>query len=272
MTNKYYQKPDANEASDAGTPRGKLKIFFGSCAGVGKTHGMLLAAQEHLKAGMNIAAGIVETHGRPETEALLQGIKWVAPLKIPYRGVELMELNVDAVKASKPAIILVDEIAHSNAPGSHHDKRWKDVEQLLDAGIDVYTTLNVQHMDSLRTAIAQATGVWVNESVPDRIFDGAKDIVFVDTSVKELLKRLDEGKVFVAAGAMGMARNNFFKEQNLERLREITLRYVQERVDNRQLVFQGEDAEDSFSSRMTQAAQRVTAWMGLSRKVKAPSF
>lgn len=211
--------------------RGKLKIFFGSCAGVGKTYAMLSAAREKLAEGVDVVIGIVETHKRPETEKLLEGIPSLPPLKINYRNVVLSELNLDAALERKPQILLVDELAHTNAPSMRHPKRWNDVVELLDAGIDVYTTLNVQHIESLADLVAGSTGIWVKETVPDSIFDSADDIVLVDIDVDDLLERLAEGKVYVAPGVKARATENFFRRSNLIALRELALRRTAERVD-----------------------------------------
>jgi two-component system, OmpR family, sensor histidine kinase KdpD len=222
---------DRIEAEEKKARRGKLKIFFGSSAGVGKTYAMLAAAHEKLNEGVDIAIGIVETHKRPETEKLLEGLRILAPLQVNYRGVVLDEMDLDAALTRKPDILLVDELAHSNPPSMRHPKRWNDVMELLDAGIDVYTTLNVQHIESLADLVAGATGVWVKETVPDSVFDAADDIMLVDIDADDLLKRLAEGKVYVAPGVKARAAENFFKKSNLIALRELALRRMAERVD-----------------------------------------
>lgn len=211
--------------------RGKLKIFFGSCAGVGKTYAMLSAAHEQFDEGVDVAVGIVETHKRPETEKLLVGLPVIDPLEIDYRGVRLREFNLDAALRRKPSILLVDEFAHTNAPGLRHPKRWNDIDELLDAGINVYTTLNVQHLESVSDLVAGTTGVVVKETVPDSLFDSADDIVLVDLNVDELLKRLRDGKVYIAERARTNAADNFFKKGNLIALRELALRRTAERID-----------------------------------------
>lgn len=211
--------------------RGKLKIFFGSSAGVGKTYAMLQEAQRRRKEGLDIMIGVVETHERQETKQLLDGLA-VLPLKdIDHRGVKIKELDLDAALKRKPAILLVDEFAHTNAPGCRHLKRWQDVEELLSAGIDVYTTLNVQHLESLNDVVGSITGILVREMVPDSIFDEADDIVFVDTPPDELLNRLRDGKVYIAPGANERAVQNFFKKTNLQSLRELALRRTADYVD-----------------------------------------
>jgi two-component system sensor histidine kinase KdpD len=213
------------------TRRGSLKIFLGYAAGVGKTYAMLEAARQRKSQGADVAAGYVETHGRAETDRLLAGLEILPRKEVDYRGIRLPEMDVDAVLARRPALVLVDEFAHTNAPGSRHPKRYLDVEEIQDAGIDVYTTLNVQHIESLNDVVAQVTGVVVRETVPDRVFDEADDIEVVDLPPEELLTRLKEGKVYVpdqAARAVG----NFFRRGNLTALREITLRRAAKRVDD----------------------------------------
>lgn len=212
------------------TSRGRLKIFFGSSAGVGKTYAMLKAAHEQLEQGCNVLVGIVETHKRPETEALLEGLLVLPTQEINYRGMILREMDIDAALTRNPDIVLVDELAHTNAPGSRHPKRWNDVEELLAAGIDVYTTLNVQHIESLSDLVAGTTGVWVKETVPDLVFDTAEDVVLVDLDEDDLIQRLHEGKVYVAPGAMARASENFFRKSNLNALRELALRRTADRV------------------------------------------
>lgn len=210
--------------------RGKLKIFFGASAGVGKTYAMLAAAQTAKIEGVDVVVGLVETHGRKETIAMLQGLE-VLPLKeTEYRGHQIKEFDIDAAIARKPALILVDELAHSNAPGSRHPRRWHDVEELLAAGIDVYSTLNVQHIESLNDVVGGITNVRVSETVPDTVFDEADDVVLVDLTPDELLRRLKEGKVYLPQQAE-RALENFFRKGNLIALRELALRRTADRVD-----------------------------------------
>lgn len=211
--------------------RGELKIFFGGCAGVGKTYAMLSAAHEQLQAGADVVAGVIETHGRSETEKLLASVPLIPQRAITHKGVTLKELDLDSIKARKPDIVLVDELAHTNAPGVRHPKRWQDVEELLGAGIDVYTTLNVQHLESLSDIVAGNTGIVVKETVPDSVFDKADDIILVDINADELLKRLKEGKVYIADYAKSRAVEHFFKKKNIIALREMALRRTAERVD-----------------------------------------
>jgi two-component system sensor histidine kinase KdpD len=211
--------------------RGRLTIFFGAAPGVGKTYTMLEAARTALEDEKRDAViGIVETHGRYDTGALMIGLELLPRRTIEHRGIKLEEFDLDAALKRRPQLILVDELAHTNAPGSRHLKRWQDVEELLDAGIDVYTTLNVQHLESLNDVVAQITGVIVRETVPDAVFDRAYEVRVVDLPVDELLDRLHEGKVYVAQQA-ARAIDNFFKEGNLIALRELALRRTAERVD-----------------------------------------
>ncbi len=210
--------------------RGKLRIFFGMCAGVGKTYEMLQAAHESRKMGARVAIGYVETHGRRETEALVENLPVVPRRKVEYRETLLAEMDLDAVLTLKPDIVLVDELAHTNAPGSRHTKRYLDVLELLGNGIDVYTTLNVQHLESRADTVAQITGAVVRETVPDSIFELADDVTVVDLSPDELLKRFSEGKVYTAERSE-RAVAHFFRPGNITALREMALRVVTERVE-----------------------------------------
>lgn len=209
--------------------KGKLKIFLGAVAGVGKTYAMLEAAQKLKEEGVDVLGGYVETHGRQETEALLEGLETLPLHYYQYKGTELKEFDIDAALARKPQLILLDELAHTNAPGSRHAKRFQDVYELLEAGIDVYTTLNVQHIESLHDVVAQITGVSVRERVPDSLLEDAQDIALVDLPPDELLVRLKEGKVYLAHQAKAAIRN-FFRKGNLIALRELVLRFLAERV------------------------------------------
>jgi two-component system sensor histidine kinase KdpD len=209
---------------------GKLKIFFGAAPGVGKTYAMLEAARKKQAEGVDVVVGFAETHGRPETEALIEGLEVTPRLSIEYRGTTLSEFDLDASLARKPMLILIDELAHTNAQGARHKKRWQDVFELLDDGINVYTTLNVQHLESLNDVITQITGIIVRETLPDSVLDRADDIELIDLPPEELLQRLREGKVYVAELAEH-ARKNFFRKGNLLALRELALRRTAERVD-----------------------------------------
>lgn len=211
--------------------RGKLRVYFGASAGVGKTFAMLAAAKAAMAQGTDVAIGVVETHGRAETEALLTGLERLPMRDVPYRGRVLQEFDLDGALARHPALILVDELAHSNAPGSRHPKRWQDIQELCAAGIDVWTTVNVQHLDSLNEAVGGITGIRVWETVPDAVFDGADEVVLVDLPADELLRRLKEGRVYLPEQARHAARH-FFRKGNLIALRELALRRTAERVDH----------------------------------------
>ena len=212
-------------------PQARLKIFLGYAAGVGKTYAMLEAARQRRQEGRDVVAGYVESHGRSETDALLEGLEIIPPARITYQGVSLSEMDLDAVLARKPQIALVDELAHTNAHGSRHEKRWQDVEELLGAGIDVHTTVNVQHFESLNDVVTQITGIMVRETVPDRLLDEAAEIRLVDIPPEELLQRLSEGKVYVPDKA-AVAVRKFFQPGNLIALRELSLRRTASRVDD----------------------------------------
>jgi two-component system sensor histidine kinase KdpD len=211
------------KAEESRAVRARLKIFFGAAPGVGKTYAMLQEAQRACSDGDDVVIGVVETHRRPETEALLTDLPVIPRRVVDHRGVLLAEFDLDAALARKPARILVDELAHTNAPGSKHVKRWQDVIELLDAGIDVHTTVNVQHIESLSDVIQQITGVRVRETVPDGVIERADQIELVDISPDELLTRLAEGKVYVPEQAQ-RAVQNFFQKGNLLALRELALR------------------------------------------------
>ncbi|MDR2851476.1 MAG: DUF4118 domain-containing protein [Burkholderiaceae bacterium] len=217
-------------AEEQRAERGKLRIYFGANAGVGKTWAMLSGAQRERQAGRDVVIGVVETHGRSETAALLAGLEQIAPRQVAYRGHTLPEFDLDAALARKPALLLVDELAHSNAPGSRHAKRWQDVQELLDAGIDVWTTLNVQHLESLNGTVGAITGIRVHETVPDAVLDGAQEVLFIDVTPDELLRRLNAGKVYLPRQAE-RAVQNFFRKGNLIALREIALRRTAEHVE-----------------------------------------
>jgi len=237
MTNDVDKRPSPEamlklaRAEQEQTDRGKLRIFLGYAAGVGKTYSMLEAAQQRKREGRDVVVAYVESHGRAETDALLEGLEIIPKACIEYQGVPLPELDTDAVLTRKPQIALVDELAHTNAPGSRHEKRWQDVEELLAAGIDVYTTVNVQHFDSLKDIVTQITGVAVRETVPDSLLDQAAEIRLVDISPDDLLQRLHEGKVYIPEQA-AWAVEKFFRHGNLLALRELSLRRTAARVDD----------------------------------------
>src|SRR5208337_1700663 len=204
---------------EAAALRGKLRIYFGASAGVGKTFAMLLEARKQKSEGRDVVAGVVETHGREETAALLEDLERLPPKVMTYRGKELSEFDLDAALLRRPQLLLVDELAHSNGQGQRHPKRWQDVEELLAAGIDVFTTLNVQHLESLNDVVGGITNVRVWETVPDTVFDEADEVVLVDIPADELLARLKAGKVYVPHQAE-RAADNFFRKGNLMALRE----------------------------------------------------
>src|SRR5471030_3325762 len=222
--------PDTLLALANEKPRGQLKVFFGACAGVGKTYAMLQEAQRLRATGLDVLIGVVETHGRAETEAMLPGLSQLAPKRIQHRGRLVQEFDLDAALARHPALILMDELAHSNAAGSRHPKRWQDIEELLDAGIDVFTTVNVQHLESLSDVVWQITGVRQLETLPDRVFEQADEVKLVDIPPDDLLQRLREGRVYVSQQAQ-RALENFFRKGNLIALRELALRKTADRVD-----------------------------------------
>jgi len=221
--------------------RGKLKIFFGATAGVGKTYAMLEAAHEQKHEGVDVVAGVVVTHGRIETEALMDGLETLPPRVVHHQGVQIVEFDLDAALARHPTLILIDELAHTNAPGSRHTKRWQDVEELLAAGIHVYTTINVQHLESLNDVVAQITGIRVRETVPDSALERADDVELIDLPPDDLLQRLKEGKVYMPDQARH-ALDNFFRKGNLIALRELALRRTAERVDQQMEVYRRDHA------------------------------
>jgi len=234
MNDSNRPDPDAllaavRRAEDA-EKQGRLKIFLGMCPGVGKTYAMLLDAQQRQEEGRNVVIGVVETHGRIETQALTAGLARIPRRQVEHRGAILEEMDLDGILARRPDLVLVDELAHSNLAGGRHPKRWQDVLELLEAGIDVFTTLNVQHIESHRDIVAQITGAPVHESVPDSLIDRADEIELIDIAPEQLRKRLQEGKVYLGARAVA-AGDNFFREGNLKALREIALRITAERAD-----------------------------------------
>jgi two-component system sensor histidine kinase KdpD len=222
------------QAEEADAKHGKLKIFLGYVAGVGKTYAMLEAAHQRREEGIDVVIGYVETHGRKETEVLAVGLELIPRKRIDYRGTILTEMDIDSVIARHPQLVLVDELAHTNAPGSRHPKRYQDVEEILAAGIDVYSTVNIQHLESLSDVVQQITGVLVHEKIPDRLLDEANEIELIDLPTDELLKRLRDGKVYISDQAM-RALKKFFRKGNLTALRELSLRRAADRVDTQML-------------------------------------
>ncbi|MBO9664143.1 sensor histidine kinase KdpD [Dokdonella sp.] len=235
-TSGNFERPDPDallarvQDDTARAQRGRLKIFFGATAGVGKSYAMLEVARRQQADGVDVVVGYVELHGRPETEALLDGLEVLPPMRLDHRGLALTEFDLDAALARRPQLLLVDELAHSNHPGARHPKRWQDVQELLEAGIDVYTTVNVQHLESLNDVVAQITGVQVRETVPDKVFAEADDVELVDLPPDELLERLREGKVYLPDKAR-QAADGFFRKGNLIALRQLALRATADRVD-----------------------------------------
>ncbi|HEX6764564.1 MAG TPA: sensor histidine kinase KdpD [Polyangiaceae bacterium] len=273
------ERPDPDELlrrvvdDEAKTKRGKLTIFFGAAPGVGKTYAMLeVARAEREQEKRDVVIGIVETHGRYETGALVLGLELLPRRKVSYRAMQIEEFDIDAALARRPELVLVDELAHTNAEGSRHPKRWQDVEELLDAGIDVFSTMNVQHVESLNDAIAKITGIVVRETVPDSVLERAHELKLVDLPPDDLLERLREGKVYVPAQAQ-RAIENFFKKGNLIALRELALRQTAERVDAQMLAYRRAQGIEQtwptadqllvavgpspFSARIVRAARRM---------------
>lgn len=258
-----YQRPDPDEllqrvkAEEARSQRGRLKIFFGAAAGVGKTYAMLEAAQTLRAEGVDVVAGYVEPHRRPETEAMLEGLPVLPTRTIEYRGVKLQEFDLDGALARKPHTILIDELAHTNAPGSKHPKRWQDVEDLLNEGINVYTTVNVQHLESLNDVVAQITGTLVRETIPDSILERADDVELIDLAPDDLLKRLREGKIYLPQQAE-QAVHSFFRKGNLMALRELSLRHTANRVDEQMQVYR----QDKAVAQIWPAGERLLVCVG----------
>src|SRR6201984_1800189 len=214
--------------------RGRLKIFLGAAPGVGKTYEMLQSAQAMRREGVDVVVGVVEPHGRRETEALLEGLEVIPRQQVDYKGHLLAEMDLDAILKRRPKLVLVDELAHTNAPGSRHPKRHLDVEEISAAGIDVFATLNIQHVESLNDIVARITRIRVRETVPDSILDQADDIEVIDLSPEDLIKRLREGKVYVPQQAERAIRH-YFSQGNLTALRELALRRTAQRVDEQLL-------------------------------------
>ena len=268
------ERPDPDQllkrvqAEEEAAGRGRLKLFFGASPGVGKTYAMLEAARQRKKEGWDVAVGVVETHGRTETEALLEGLEILPRREVSHHGIVLREFDLDSALKRRPRLLLVDELAHTNAEGSRHAKRWQDVEELLDAGIDVYTTLNVQHWESLNDVVAQVTGVIMRETVPDTFLQEAHELELVDLAPEDLLKRLQEGKVYRGEIA-GRAAENFFKPGNLIALRELALRHAAERVDAQMQAFKERHAIDEVWSVGERLLVGVTASPMSARLIRA---
>jgi two-component system sensor histidine kinase KdpD len=227
--------PVASSLAGASTPsRGQLRVFLGMAAGVGKTFRMLVEGHYAQEAGRDVVIGLLETHGRVETAKLAEGLPVVPRRRVEYKGKTLEEMDLPGVIARAPELCLIDELAHTNAPGVEHQKRYEDVEDILDAGIDVLSTLNVQHLDSLNDRVAELTGIRVRETIPDAVLGGADEVVMVDLTPEALLDRLRSGRVY-SAERIDAALNNFFKIENLSALREVALRQVAEEVGHKRL-------------------------------------
>jgi two-component system sensor histidine kinase KdpD len=240
--------------------RGQLKIFFGACAGVGKTYAMLKEARRLRAQGLDVVVGVVETHARKETESMVKGLTLLPAKHIAHRGRRIQEFDLDAALARHPGLILIDELAHSNASGSRHPKRWQDVEELLDAGINVFTTVNVQHLESLNDVVGGITGIIVRETIPDHIFDHADEVVLVDLTPDDLQQRLKEGKVYIP-GQAERAIEHFFRKGNLIALRELSLRRTADRVDEQMRAFR----DSQFNERIWHSRDALLLCLGHQR-------
>ena len=211
---------------------GKLKIYIGMAAGVGKTYRMLLESKELLDNKVDVVIGYIETHGRKETEKLLEGIPSIKRKQIFYKGKELEEMDVDTILLQKPEVVLVDELAHTNIPGSKNEKRWQDVNELIEAGINVITTVNIQHIESINEQVEKVTGIKVTERVPDVVIHSANEVVNVDLTIDELLDRLKEGKIY-DLNKVPVALRNFFQKEKLLQLRDLTLKEVSRQIERK---------------------------------------
>ncbi|MBV9569346.1 MAG: sensor histidine kinase KdpD, partial [Hyphomicrobiales bacterium] len=249
--------PDALLALVHSETRGKLKVFLGAAPGVGKTYAMLSGAKQAAREGIDIVVGIVETHGRAETAALIQGIEMLPQRNVDYRGRIIQEFDIDAALKRRPKLIIVDELAHTNAPESRHPKRYQDIEELIAAGIDVWTAVNIQHLESLSDVVSTITGISVRETVPDTVVDKADEVVVVDITPAELLQRLRDGKVYLPENAR-RAADNFFKPGNLTALRELALRRTADRVDDQMVVYLRQNAIEG----PWPAAERILVCVG----------
>jgi two-component system sensor histidine kinase KdpD len=229
--------------------RGKLKVYLGSSAGVGKTYSMLVEGNRLRNRGVDVVIGYVEPHARPDTTAQIDKLEIIPPRVVPYHGVEIREMNLDAILQRKPTVVLVDEFAHTNSPGSKNQKRYEDVLELLDAGISVITTLNVQHLESLYNVIEVATGIKVKERIPDSIVAQADQIINIDLPAEDLIDRLKAGKIY-SPDRVEQAMGNFFTEANLTRLREITFSEVANFLDKRQRLGKPDSVKPSSMSKV----------------------
>ena len=223
---------DLDSDFEGRSKKGQLKIFFGFSAGVGKTYAMLKAAHREKARGVDVVAGYIEPHLRAETSALVSGLESVPLKEVEYKSVRLKEFNLEKTIERKPRLVLIDELAHTNAQGMRHEKRWQDILEVLEKGIDVYTTVNVQHIESLNDKVASITGITVNETVPDSVFDNADEVELVDVEIDELLERFRSGKIY-SQERTSTALNNFFTVEKLNALRELSLRRLADRLDYR---------------------------------------
>src|SRR5277367_6901310 len=269
--------PEALLAAAKHEGRGRLKIFLGAAPGVGKTYEMLQSAQAKRRDGVDVVVGIVEPHGRRETEALLDGLETIPRQQVEYKGHLLAEMDLDAILKRRPQLVLVDELAHTNAPGCRHPKRYLDVEEIIAAGIDVFATLNIQHVESLNDVVAKITRIRVRETVPDSIIDRADDVEVVDLTPEDLIQRLKEGKVYVPAQAERAVRH-YFQPGNLTALRELALRRTAQRVDDQMVDYMRAHAiagpwaagerilvcisDDRGSLRLVRSARRLADMLG----------
>ena len=239
--------------SRPGRPRGRLRVYLGAAPGSGKTYAMLREGRERSLKGEDVAVALVETYGRPRTVEAIDGLEVIAREKVDYRGTILEEMDLEAILVRHPAVALVDELAHTNAPGSRHDKRWRDVEDLRDAGIDVITTVNIQHVESVKDVVERITGITVRETVPDQVLDSADEIQFVDIAPEALRKRMRHGNIY-RPDRVDTALTNFFRPGNLAALREIALRLVAHTMARSSgVVPSPEDVMVSVSSRASSA-------------------
>ena len=257
QTKKQEQRPDPDAILEkiSKAARGKLTVFLGAAAGVGKTYTMLEVAHERMREGADVLIGWIETHGRRETAQLVAGLPGMPAKMLEYRGKQLAEMDIDAIISRRPSVVLVDELAHTNVQGSRNVRRFQDVEELLKAGINVYTTLNIQHIESLNDVVAQITGVVVKETIPDYIIEQADNVQLIDIPPEDLIKRLKEGKVYLP-GQAERALKSFFRPGNINALRELSLRFTASRVDKELSEYMREHRIDG----PWPAAGRVMVW------------
>jgi two-component system sensor histidine kinase KdpD len=245
-------QPKLSMESEPAANHGRLLVFLGMAAGVGKTYRMLVEGHEQREAGHDVAIGLLETHGREDTAMLAEGLETIPRRRVTYRGTQFEEMDLPAVLARAPAVCLIDELAHTNAPGLEHPKRYEDVEDVLSAGIDVLSTMNVQHLESLNDQIAELTGVRVRETIPDDVLGRADELVIIDITPEELIERLRAGKIY-SAERVDTALNNFFRLENLAALREVALRQVAEEVGQKRLTTEHVGSREDLAIETPQA-------------------